>query len=165
MTAYISISSVDDVLEVLDQQQQVVSDLEVKVGATMNTVISLGDHVVQQHEEIKHVQNDVERIEERVDVVENDVNDTKVKVEEIDNKVRGHVSFSRFLLFSAILPNKEFNIKTNLLQSTTKHIDNFCSGDIHTECIVLDNDQCTKMVSRFDKTDESRSPKRLAVAG
>ncbi|KAH3837261.1 hypothetical protein DPMN_110644, partial [Dreissena polymorpha] len=77
---------VEELIDGLQQQQQIVSTLEVKVGATMNTVISLGEQVIKQTEEISDIQQDLEKVEERVEVVETDIDQTKLKVEEIDNK-------------------------------------------------------------------------------
>ncbi|XP_052791498.1 uncharacterized protein LOC128225637 isoform X2 [Mya arenaria] len=76
----------DDIVDAMEQQQMVVTDLETKVGATINTVVSLGDHVLKQGEEIATLTTNVDQIDERVNEVETDLSDTKLKIEEIDNK-------------------------------------------------------------------------------
>ncbi|XP_060592917.1 uncharacterized protein LOC132747531 [Ruditapes philippinarum] len=78
--------SVAGVFEDLLEMKEDIDDLDKKVGATMNTVVSLGDHVIEQGKDISKVRNDVGNLGERVDNVEEDLTDTKVKVEEIDNK-------------------------------------------------------------------------------
>ena len=69
------------------EMREDIDDLDKKVGTTMNTVVSLGDHVIEQGKDISKVRDDVDNLGERVDDVEGDLTDTKAKVEEIDNKV------------------------------------------------------------------------------
>ncbi|XP_060592919.1 uncharacterized protein LOC132747533 [Ruditapes philippinarum] len=78
--------SIEGVIEDIQQAQEDIDDLDKKVGATMNTVVSLGDHVIEQGKDISKVRDDVGNLGERVDNVEEGLTDTKVKVEEIDNK-------------------------------------------------------------------------------
>ncbi|XP_060592918.1 uncharacterized protein LOC132747532 [Ruditapes philippinarum] len=78
--------SVTGVFEDLLEMKEDIDDIDTKVAATMNTVVSLGDHVIEQGKDISKVRDDVGNLGERVDNVEEDLTDTKVKVEEIDNK-------------------------------------------------------------------------------
>ena len=72
----------------LQQQQEVVADLDVKVDATAETVVTIGDKVIEHDKEIGELGVGLEKVEERVEDVEENVGDTKVKVEGIDNKVK-----------------------------------------------------------------------------
>ena len=78
----------ENIVEDIEQQREDIADLDTKVDATMDTVITIGDKVVKQDQEIGELQTGLEKVEERVDDVEEDLGETKVKVEEIDNKVR-----------------------------------------------------------------------------
>jgi peptidoglycan hydrolase CwlO-like protein len=82
-----------DLLEMKDDMD----DIDKKVGATMNTVVSLGNHVIEQGKDISKVRNDVGNLGERVDNVEEDLTDTKVKIEEIDNKVNS-TKFNKLII-------------------------------------------------------------------
>lgn len=57
------------------------------MDATITTVVSVGERVIEQDKDISKVKSDLDHLDERVDVVEEDLTDTKVKVEDIDNKV------------------------------------------------------------------------------
>ena len=77
----------ENIVEDIEQQREDIADLDAKVDATMDTVITVGDKVVKQDQEIGELQTGLEKVGERVDDVEEDLGETKVKVEEIDNKV------------------------------------------------------------------------------
>ena len=79
--------SVENIAEDLEQQQEDIADLDVKVDATIGTVITIGDKIIEHDKEIGELEEGLEQVEERVDDVEEDLGDTKIKVEEIDNKV------------------------------------------------------------------------------
>ena len=57
------------------------------MDATVDTVIAIGDKVIEHDKEIGDLEEGMEQLEERVDDVEEDMGETKIKVEEIDNKV------------------------------------------------------------------------------
>ena len=78
----------ENIADDLEQHQEDLADLDVKVDATIGTVITIGDTVVKHDQEIGELQEGLEEVEERVDDVEEDLGDTKIKVEEIDNKVQ-----------------------------------------------------------------------------
>ncbi|KAL4227940.1 hypothetical protein ACF0H5_013379 [Mactra antiquata] len=78
--------SIEGVIEDIQQAQDDIAGLDYKVGKTMTTVVSLGDHVIKQGKEIDDVKKDVEDLEEKVEQVEEDLGETKIKVEDIDNK-------------------------------------------------------------------------------
>ena len=98
--------SIEDVFEDVQQTKGTVTDIDKKVGATMNTVVTLGEHVIEQDKDISKLQTDVDVLEERVDDVEEDLGETKVKVEEIDNKVSLWLSYS--LVFNPLLHRYSF---------------------------------------------------------
>ena len=79
--------SVESIAEDLQQQQEDIEELDTKVDATIDTVVTIGDKVIEHDKEIGELGEGLERVEERVDDVEEDLGDTKIKVEEIDNKV------------------------------------------------------------------------------
>ena len=78
----------ENIADDLQQQQEDIADLDEKVDATVGTVITIGEKVVEHDKEIGELGEGLEKVEERVDDVEEDLGDTKIKVEEIDNKVK-----------------------------------------------------------------------------
>ena len=80
----------ENIADDLQQQQEDIADLDVKVDATMGTVFTIGGKVVEHEKEIGELGEGLVKVEERVDDVEDDLGDTKIKVEEIDNKVSTH---------------------------------------------------------------------------
>lgn len=79
--------SYEDIVAAIRVQQDQLVALDMKVTATIDTVVNLGDHIIQQSGEISELQKDMDDLEERVEEVEEDLRETNVKVEEIDNKV------------------------------------------------------------------------------
>ena len=77
----------ENIAKGLEQQQEDIADLDVKVDTTIGTVTTIGGKVVEHDKEIGQLGEGLERVEERVDDVEEDLEETKIKVEEIDNKV------------------------------------------------------------------------------
>lgn len=77
----------ENIADDLQQQQEDIADLDVKVDATIGTVVTIGGKVVEHEKEIGELGEGLVKVEERVDDVEEDLGDTKIKVEEIDNKV------------------------------------------------------------------------------
>ena len=71
----------------MQQQQEDIEAIDDKVDMTIDTVIGIGDKVIQHDKEIGELETGLEKVEERVDDVEEDLGETKIKVEEIDNKV------------------------------------------------------------------------------
>ena len=71
----------------MQQQQEDIEAIDEKVDMTIDTVIGIGDKVIQHDKEIGELETGLEKVEERVDDVEEDLGETKIKVEEIDNKV------------------------------------------------------------------------------
>ena len=71
----------------MEQQKDDIADLDTKVDATMGTVITLGDKVIEHDKEIGELEEGLGKIEERVDDVEVEQEEAKIKIEEIDNKV------------------------------------------------------------------------------
>ena len=61
--------------------------LDEKVDATIDTVVTIGDKVIEHDKEIGELGEGLERVEERVIDAEEDISETKIKVEEIDKKV------------------------------------------------------------------------------
>ena len=81
------IHSLESIFEDVQQQKEDIADIDMKVDATIDTVVSIGDKVIEHDKEIGDLEVGLEKIEERVDDVEDDMVETKIKVEEIDNKV------------------------------------------------------------------------------
>lgn len=73
----------DDVQET----KETVNVIHKKVDATIDTVITIGEKVIEHDQDISKLQKEVDTLDERVDDVEDDLGETKVKVEAIDNKV------------------------------------------------------------------------------
>lgn len=117
--------SYEDIVAAIRVQQDQLVALDMKVTATIETVVNLGDHVIQQSGEISELRKDMDVLDERVEDVEEDLGETKVKVEEIDNKVTelqtcialckkdfiafhlaGHIFYNAFYFFVAkhVLP-------------------------------------------------------------
>ena len=81
--------SVENIAEDIQQQQEDIAELDTKVDTTIDTVVAIGDKVIEHDKEIGELGEGLEKIEERVDDVEDDLGETKLKVEEVDNKVNG----------------------------------------------------------------------------
>ena len=81
--------SVENIVEDIQQQQEDIAELDTKVDTTIDTVVAIGDKVIEHDKEIGELGEGLEKIEERVDDVEDDLGETKLKVEEVDNKVNG----------------------------------------------------------------------------
>ena len=77
----------EKIAEDVQQQQEDMADLDEKVDATIDTVINIGDKVIEHDMEIGELGEELERVEERVDDVDTDLTNAKIKVEEIDCKV------------------------------------------------------------------------------
>ena len=77
----------ESIAEDLQQQQEDIEELDTKVDATIDTVVNIGEKVIEHDKEIGELGEGLERVEERVDDVEEDLGETKIKVEEVDNKV------------------------------------------------------------------------------
>ena len=71
----------------LDQQKEDTAKLDTKVDATIGTVVTIGDKVIEHDKEIGELETGLGRVEERVDDVEGNQEETKIKIEEIDKKV------------------------------------------------------------------------------
>lgn len=89
--------SIEGVIEDIQQVQDDVSVLDNKVVKTMTTVVSLGEHVIEQDKEMDQVKKDLDILDEKVENVEEDLVVTKDKVEDIDNKVFIVTQYYRFL--------------------------------------------------------------------
>lgn len=78
--------SYDEICDAIRAQQNQIVSLDMKVTATIDTVVNIGEQVIKHSEEITEIHKDVDELDERVDDVEEDIGETKIKVEEIDNK-------------------------------------------------------------------------------
>ena len=83
-----SFSSVEQIAEEVQQQQEDIADLDEKVDVTIDTAVAIGDKVIEHDKEIGELEEGIEKIEERVDDVKEDMGEAKIKTEEIDNKVK-----------------------------------------------------------------------------
>lgn len=79
--------SVENIAEDIQQQKEDLAELDIKVGSTIDTVITIGDKVIEHEKDIGQLQKNLSDVDERVEQVEENVEETKIKIEEIDNKV------------------------------------------------------------------------------
>ena len=73
--------------EDVQQQKEGMAALDTRVDATVETVITIGDKIIEHDKEIGDLGEGLVKIEDRVDDVEEDLGGAKIKIEEIDNKV------------------------------------------------------------------------------
>ena len=73
--------------EDVQQQKEGMAALDTRVDATVESVITIGDKVIEHDKEIGDLGEGLGKIEERVDDVEEDLGGAKIKIDEIDNKV------------------------------------------------------------------------------
>ena len=97
---YVFSFSIENIVDDIEQQKEDIADLDTKVDATMDTVIIIGDKVIEHDKEIGELEEGLEKIEERVDDVEEEQEEAKIKIEEIDNKV--YTSLFPWLLLSVV---------------------------------------------------------------
>ncbi|KAH3853811.1 hypothetical protein DPMN_096346 [Dreissena polymorpha] len=77
---------IEEVFDDVQETKETVNVIDKKVNATIGTVITIGEKVVEHDKDISKLQTEVDTLDERVDDVEDDLGETKVKVEAIDNK-------------------------------------------------------------------------------
>lgn len=87
ITVILNNCSFENMFEDVQQQKDGMAALDTRVDATVETVITIGDKVIEHDKEIGDLGEGLGKIEERVDDVEEDLGGAKIKIEEIDNKV------------------------------------------------------------------------------